>query len=194
MGVSDKITYSDLLVMGYTEEDKRFELLDGDVYMVPGASYGHQKTLHNLDVLLDPVARRLKGELLPAPFDVVLSEVDYVQPDLVFVRPGRDVLTRLNLRGIPDLVIEILSHPHRERDLKVKRRRYQAHGVPEVWYVDPRRREVEVLGLYRKKYRSLGRFQGKDRILSRVLGRLPFATEKIFVGVGEYDGIAGEQN
>jgi len=187
MGVSDKITYTDLLVMGFTEEDKRFELLDGDVYMVPGASYGHQKTLHNLDVLLDPVARRLKGELLPAPFDVVLSEVDYVQPDLVFVRHGRDVLTRLNLRGVPDLVIEILSSPHRERDLKIKRRRYQTHRVPEVWYVDPRLREVEVLRLSGKGYRSLGTFKGKDHIQSGVFGKLPFATEKVFEGVGEYD-------
>lgn len=194
MGVSSKITYTDLLVMGYTEEDKRFELLDGDVYMVPAPNFGHQKTLVNLLMLLQPIARRLGGQLLPAPFDVVLAEEDYVQPDLVYVRPRRKVLTWMNLRGVPDLVIEILSPRHHERDLKIKRRRYEKHRVPEVWYVDPKAREVEVLQLREKKYRSVGKFKGKDRISSRVLGRLPFATEKIFVGVGEYDGIAGEQN
>ena len=187
MGVSAKITYSDLLVMGYTEEDKRFELLDGDVYMVPAPNYNHQITLQNLLILLHGVVRRLEGTLLAAPFDVVLAEEDYVQPDLVYVRPGRKVLTWMNLRGIPDLVIEILSPRHHERDLKIKRRRYEKHRVPEVWYADPQARHVRVLKLHGKGYREAGLFGGKDRILSPVLGKLPFATERIFAGVGRFD-------
>lgn len=188
MGASaGKVTYLDLLMAGYTEEDKRFELLDGDVYMVPGPNYGHQKTQVNLQVLLYPLVRRLKGELLPAPFDVVLSEVDYVQPDLVYIGPRSKVLTSRGVHGTPDLVIEILSPTHQYRDLNLKRRRYQVNRVPEVWYVNPRLGEVEVLQLKGKGYRSAGIFSGRQRIVSPLLGKLPFATQQIFEGVGEYD-------
>ncbi len=188
MGASaGKVTYSDLLLAGYTEEDKRFELLDGDVYMVPGPNYRHQKTLQNLHLLLSRVVRRGKAELMVAPFDVVLSEVDYVQPDLVYIGPRSRVLTPRGVHGVPDLVIVVLSPTHQYRDLNLKRRRYQANRLPEVWYANPRLREVEVLQLKGKSYRSVGVFSGKQRIVSPVLGKLPFVTERIFEGVGEYD-------
>ena len=83
-----------------------------------------------------------------APFDVVLSDTDVVQPDILFVSNERmGIVTEDNIQGAPDLVIEILSPSTAERDRTFKRSLYARHGVREYWLVDPDARSVEVLVL-----------------------------------------------
>ena len=188
MGVSTRVTYSDLLRAGpQPMREERYEILDGELYVVPAPDYDHQSCVQNLYVLLHPVARRLKGKLIIAPFDVVLHETDYVQPDLVYVRRDNPAFTRRGIQGAPDLVIEVLSPSTRDKDLTLKRKRYEKRGVRELWYVDPRAWTVEVLVRGEKSYRQVGEFTGKNSIPSTVLGQLRFPVEKIFEGVGEYD-------
>ena len=57
------------------------------------------------------VNERGLGEVFAAPCDVLLSDTDVVQPDLLFVSRERSdiLLGGDNVRGAPDLVIEILS-------------------------------------------------------------------------------------
>ena len=72
-----------------------------------------------------------------SPFDVVLTDTDVVQPDLLFVSDERaGIVTEDNAQGAPDLVIEILSHPPQTG----KRSLYARHGVAEYWVVDPEAR------------------------------------------------------
>jgi Uma2 family endonuclease len=99
-----------------------------------------------------------------APIDVVLSEVDVVQPDLVFVRADRlDLITETNLRGAPDLTAEIVSESTRGRDELTKRHLYERHGVGEYWIVDP---VVERVSVYRlgedRRYRRLQELSHED--------------------------------
>ena len=119
--------------------DKRYELLDGDLAMGPAPNLRHQEVQSRLGARLAQfIAERGLGKLF-APCDVVLSDTDVVQPDLLFVSRERDHLLSggENVRGAPDLVVEILSPATAERDRGYKRVLYARHGVAEYWLIDP---------------------------------------------------------
>ena len=81
-----------------------------------------------------------------APLDVVFSEHDVAQPDLLFVSNARaDIVTDANIQGAPDLVVEILSPATAEYDRGYKRALYGLHGVREYWLIDPDAETGEVL-------------------------------------------------
>jgi len=139
-----KFTYEDYR---NTPEDKRYELLDGDLVMTPAPGTAHQRVLRRLIILLGlSVERTGVGEVFVAPFDVVLSDTDVVQPDLLFISNERShIITEENVQGAPDLVVEILSPSTAERDQTFKRSLYAKHGVKEYWLVDTDAKTVTVL-------------------------------------------------
>jgi Uma2 family endonuclease len=141
-----KYTVRDYMHLPESEE-KRYELIEGDLYMVPSPTTGHQRTAGTLFMALNGFVRsRRLGEVLAAPLDVVLSEHDVLQPDLIFISSARSgIATDANIQGAPDLVVEILSPSTAGRDRTVKRARYARYGVREYWIVDPESRSIEVL-------------------------------------------------
>jgi Uma2 family endonuclease len=141
-----KLTYEDYLYL--PEDGKRHELIDGEHYVTPAPTTKHQAISFNLSVLLGSFLRDSKtGRLFAAPFDVVLSDTDVVQPDLVYISTKRSaILTEANLQGAPDLAIEILSPGTRRTDLVTKRHLYEKFGVQEYWVVDP---EIETVQVHR---------------------------------------------
>jgi Uma2 family endonuclease len=81
--------------------------------------------------------------------DVVLSDIDVVEPDLLYVSNARGaIITPAHARGAPDLVAEIASPGTRRRDETIKRRLYERDGVTEYWVVDP---DIDVIRIYRRK-------------------------------------------
>src|SRR5204863_8199538 len=88
------------------------------------------------------------GEVFYAPFDVVFSDFDGVEPDLLYISRERaaEVLTSKHVKGTPDLVIEIGSPGTRKRDETIKRRLYERSGGVEYWIGDP---EVAVIRVSR---------------------------------------------
>ena len=151
-----KLTYEHYLEL--PEDGKRHELVDGEHLTTPSPSRRHQAISANLlGALWTFLKRHGGGEVLSAPFDVVLSEVDVVQPDLVFVsRDRQSILTDRNVEGAPDLVVEIVSEATRRRDELVKRRLYARFGVREYWVVDPELETVRVLRLGEQGYQEVG--------------------------------------
>ena len=92
-----------------------------------------------------------------APTDVVFSNTDTVQPDIVFVSAEREyIITERNIRGAPDLVVEILSPSTANRDRTFKRTLYERHGVNEYWMVDTDAKNVTVLLLGENGYELAG--------------------------------------
>ncbi len=130
-----------------TPEDKRYELLDGELIMTPAPGELHQ----SISILLGSklfqfVDENSLGRVYNAPFDVVLSDTDVVQPDLLFVSNARGhIITPENIQGAPDLVIEILSPSTATRDRTFKRTLYARHGVKEYWMVDTTAKDITVL-------------------------------------------------
>ena len=132
-----KFTYEDYRT---APPDKRYELLDGDLLLNPAPNLKHQDVQVRLGTRLGQfIEERALGAFFFAPCDVVLSDTDVVQPDLLFVsRERRRLLSNGdNVRGAPDLVVEILSPATAERDRGYKRMLYAKHGVKEYWLVDP---------------------------------------------------------
>ena len=140
-----KFTYEDYRT---APPDKRYELLDGDLLLTPAPNLRHQRLQFRLGSRLGRfIEERALGEFFFAPCDVVLSDTDVVQPDLLFVsRERRHLLSGGdNVRGAPDLVVEILSPGTADRDRGYKRALYAKHGVKEYWLVDPAAETVSLL-------------------------------------------------
>ncbi len=148
-----RFTYQDYLQL---PEDKRYELVEGELFVVPSPNLAHQRILREIEAALYRYVRlHDSGEILFAPCDVVLSEINVVQPDLLFVSRKRlGILTEANVRGAPDLAVEILSPSTGQRDLGVKRTLYAKFGVLEYWIVDPESKTVEVLSWTETGYRT----------------------------------------
>lgn len=148
-----KLTYEDYLHL--PEDGRRHELIDGEHLVTPAPTPKHQFVLSNLHGhLWSHVTRHDLGKVAWSPFDVVLSPVDVVQPDLFFLSKER--LGRLRegrLDGAPDLVAEALSDSTRKRDEITKRHLYEKHGVEEYWVIDP---ELETVKVYRRQGDGFG--------------------------------------
>ena len=141
-----KFTYEDYRT---APPDKRYELLSGDLVMTPAPDLEHQRVQLRLGRRLAQfIEEQALGELFIAPCDVVLSDTDVVQPDLLFVARERGHLLSggANVRGAPDLVIEILSPATADPDRGYKRALYASYGVAEYWLVDPAARTIWIHG------------------------------------------------
>ncbi len=137
------LTYRDYL---HTSDDKRFELIGGDLYMIPSPSFKHQKVVNRINFLLyQYVQKHNLGEVIISPMDVKLSEYDVLQPDIFFLSKERmKQAGKQVIEGAPDLVIEVLSESTEERDRTVKKSIYYREGVRELWLVDPEAEQLEV--------------------------------------------------
>lgn len=142
-----KFTHEDYLL--FPDDGRRHELIDGEHVVTPAPSTRHQRISGRLFlVLAGHVLRTAAGEVFAAPVDVVLSDTDVVQPDIVFVaKDGACRIAERHIAGAPDLVVEIVSESSRKTDATVKRKLYERHGVREYWLVDPELETVEVLRL-----------------------------------------------
>ena len=143
-----KFTYEDYLA---TPSDERYELLDGDLIMVPAPNLKHQKVQRRLGQRLSQfIEEHDLGEFFYAPCDVFLSDSNVVQPDLLFVSREREHLLSdgEKVRGAPDLVVEILSPSTADKDRGSKRELYGRHGVAEYWLVDP---IAETVSIHRQR-------------------------------------------
>ncbi len=141
-----KFTVRDYMNLDESEE-RRYELIEGELYMVPSATPFHQTIAFTLAKMLDEyVQERGLGRVFVAPLDVVLSNEDVLQPDVIYVSKEREgIIGEQNIQGAPDLVIEVLSPSTAARDRTIKRARYLRYGVREYWIVDPQTRSVEVM-------------------------------------------------
>ncbi len=174
-----KFTYRDYLQL---PDDKRYELVEGELYLVPSPNLDHQRISRQLEMALWLyVSRRHLGEVFYAPCDVVLSEINVVQPDLLFVSAQRrSILTKANVQGAPDLVVEILSASTGQRDLGIKRSLYAKYGVSEYWIVDPEAKIIEVLAWTETGYRTETVTQKNGILNSPLFPSLNLALTDIF--------------
>lgn len=124
----------------------RFEVIDGELYVTPSPSLRHQRVFTDLVTLLNVFVRSHRlGEVFGSPFDVLFGEGDYFEPDIMFVRSGREhILAERGIEGPPDLLVEVLSPSTAARDLGIKLDRYRLFGVVEYWVIDPDERTVLV--------------------------------------------------
>jgi Uma2 family endonuclease len=143
MATRTKLTYDDYAAL--PDDGKRYEVLAGELYMVPSPTFGHQRAGKRLQRQLEAFfEQKGLGEVFNAPLDVVLGKHDVAQPDiLVVLNP-----LQLSQRGVeqaPALVVEVLSPSSRNYDRIKKAGRYLATGVEHYWILDPEARHLQCL-------------------------------------------------
>ena len=137
-GRQNKLTAAEFLL--WPDDGRRHELIDGVHYVTPSPNPRHQELVGRLHLAIGNVlaSRRHLGRVFLSRLDVVLSEHDVVEPDLLLIAGDQQsILTDANVQGAPALVIEILSPSTRHRDVGIKRTLFDQKGVREYWLVDP---------------------------------------------------------
>jgi Uma2 family endonuclease len=143
-----RLTLDDFML--FPDDGKRHELIDGEHVVTPSPNTRHQRVVQRLYLALGEHLSRHpeQGEAFIAPFDVILSFHDVVEPDLLVIGGDQtEILTSKNVQGPPALVVEVLSESTRKRDEQTKRRLFERAGVREYWLVDP---DLDLVKVFRR--------------------------------------------
>ena len=176
-------TYEDYLNI---PGDDRYELINGEFILVSAPNRAHQIASVKLVSRLDPfVESRELGWVFHAPFEVVLTDpegINIIQPDIIFVSKERErIITRVNIQGAPDLLVEILSPSTGRRDRTTKRDLYARHGVGEYWVADPDAQTITVMLLKDGEYQTVGDYGIDDTLASPTLEGFSVRLDRVFM-------------
>jgi len=131
------------------DDGKRYEIIDGELYVSKQPSWHHQHTCFRIAMELE-IWNRLSGagQINLAP-GLIFAEDDDVAPDVVWLSNER--LTHAlaedgKLHSAPELIIEVLSPGpgNEKRDREAKLKLYSRRGVSEYWIIDWLRRQIAV--------------------------------------------------
>lgn len=136
------------------DEDQDVELIDGVVVQRMAARLEHEDVQGwFLSVLRSYVRAGELGEVLGSRTAVQIMEHRGRLPDILFVRKEHlGILREKGVYGAPDWVIEILSPQDRPTDIIALEADYRSIGVPEIWFIDQKRKRVRVLRRRQKDY------------------------------------------
>lgn len=131
-----KLTYEEFSKL--PDDGLRHEIIDGAHCASPSPSYSHQTISRWIQYqLMRQIEEPGFGVVINAPVDVELTAVDIVEPDLVVVAGSRrEIIIQSRIRGVPDLLVEVLSPSNPSHDTHAKLHLYERVGVPEYWIVD----------------------------------------------------------
>jgi len=142
---------------------RRYELLDGVLYMVAMPAWPHPAIVDNLHALLrDWVRQHGLGRVLAAQSGLYLNELNYLDPDIVYLRPEQVPSRRGQRIKAATLAIEVLSPsnfraPREEREI-----RFGQLGVEELWYVSYQTRILEIRRLQGQVYETASLHRGEE--------------------------------
>jgi len=182
---SVKFTYEDFV--HFPDDGKRHEIIDGEHYVTPSPNTKHQRVVSRLvRALGNYLEAHPIGEVFVGPFDVIFSDLNVVEPDVLYVsHERREILTNQHIRGAPDLVVEILSPSTRKTDEMVKRKLYERFGVREYWVIDP---ELDAIQVYRSVEGTFTRaaelsLEAGDALLTPLLPGFAAPLARLFASV-----------
>ena len=132
-----------------------YEIIGGEKIMSPAANLDHSGIIMRLGMIIGThLSNNKSGYVYPDDVDVHFSDDSLYKPDLVVVLKSNEKILagQKNIYGAPDMVVEVLSHSTRKKDLTIKKDTYEAQGVREYWIIDPRAKNVMVYLLKDGKY------------------------------------------
>ena len=138
MEKTDYFTYSDYVNF---PGDIRYELIDGEPYMMSSPSDWHQKMVMDISGQLWTFFKGKKCQVRIAPLDVRLfpkadeSDDVVVQPDIMVICDNQKLSDGKACKGAPDFIVEVISPGTKKKDLGVKKNIYLEAGVREYWVI-----------------------------------------------------------
>jgi len=174
-----KITYADYLKI---DDNSRYEIFNGELLMVPAPSTDHQGISINLGSLIWKfVKNKNLGKVFEAPTDVVFDDDEVFQPDIVFIKSeNQHIIRKSAIKGIPDLIVEIVSPSSAFYDTVEKKEVYGKYGVKEYWLIFPDEKVIEIFTLEKGGYREFCKSKKKGTVKSNVLEGLEIDSKDVF--------------
>lgn len=181
-----RVTYEEFLELVETSE-QRFELIDGVVYNLASPSYEHQFAVQEIIGTFYNWFKHKKCIPLTSPFDVTLFKAEdnicMVQPDILVICDPDNMDKKGKYKGVPTLVVEVLSRSTRSKDLMKKLELYRQCGVKEYWMVDPKNKIVNVYGFDQNEITDILAFQqgAREFVESAYFSGLKVALADLFL-------------
>jgi Uma2 family endonuclease len=114
-----------------------YELHNGKIIYMPSPLFPHQDFITDLLLLLASYVKKSQlGKVVVAPMDVIFTPNDTVQPDILFISNERLHIIDGQIKGAPDLVVEILSDGNTAKEMSYKKHLFETHGVKEYWLIN----------------------------------------------------------
>jgi Uma2 family endonuclease len=153
-----------------TDQTNHFvEFTEGYVEVLPMPTRKHQAISRFFFLALLAYVQRLGGTVFYAPLRVRVAPGRFREPGLVLLLDVNDPRNQNAFWLGADLVVEIVSPDHVERDTVMKRTDYAAAGIPEYWIVNPAEETITVLKLADSAYVAHGVFRRGDMATSVLL-------------------------
>ncbi len=158
------------------------EIINGEGYMAPCHFSNHQVILARLyNLFYQFISRSKIGEIFLSPLDVLLEEgVNRFQPDLIFIKKENLHIVKEWIRGVPDLVVEVVSQNSLTLDSVIKKEIYERYGVKEFWLVFQEEKVIQVYINDNGRYRLFSYAEQKGSVRSQILDGLEINIEEIF--------------
>jgi Uma2 family endonuclease len=162
----------------------RYEILEGVLYMTAMPAWPHPGIAANLAEILSPWVRsRRLGRLLPRT-GIYLTDTNYVDPDLIFLR--RDQYPRKGDRPrSAALAVEVTSTSNRRMPREAREDFLRQSAVEEVWYIDPEAPSVEIRRLTPRGCETTALFRDGDEVTSAQLPGLSFPVTALWEDLGD---------
>jgi Uma2 family endonuclease len=164
------------------QDGRRYEIINGTLYVVNPPSYDHQVTAGEIFFHLQRfVGNHALGVVDCAPCGIYMPETaQLVQPDIVFWPESAPAFDGHVYSGVPALVVEVLAPKTVRHDRVLKFDLYEAAGVVEYWLADPAACTVEIYTLSNGEYALTGRYSGDDQVESILMPGLSIRTRLLF--------------
>jgi Uma2 family endonuclease len=121
------------------------------------------------------------GKICVSPLDVIFEDaINRLQPDILFIRKENMAIFQDWVRGVPDMVCEIVSPGTYKKDTAIKKEIYERYRVPEYWIVIPELRTIEILVIENDRYRTHSIAELDGVVTSKVIEGLEVDIKDIF--------------
>ncbi|MBF0488334.1 MAG: Uma2 family endonuclease [Nitrospirae bacterium] len=158
------------------------EIINGEEVMTHSPFRKHQRIAVKIFRQLDRFVEHNKlGFVYFSPLDVIFEEGENrLQPDIFFVRNENEGIEQDWIRGVPDMVCEIISPGTLNRDVYIKKEIYEKYGVPEYWVIFPDFMAIEILTLESGEYVRYSFAEVEGMVTSKVIDGLQVNVKDIF--------------
>jgi len=134
------------------KETVRYEIHDGKIYNMAGATTGHGDAVVNITTIFKNFLKGKKCRVFNESVNVTLKR-NFRQflPDVKIVCDPNKI-KKDGIHGAPDLIVEVISQSTVKNDKGYKFKVYEQNGVKEYWIVDINNKNVEVYLLKENKF------------------------------------------
>ena len=186
---SKKISYEEYTTL-VKSSDQRYELIDGEIYLLASSSFYHQVIVNELAWHFSSYFRERPCRSLTAPLEVRLfafaleKEPNVVQPDIIVICDEDRINEENKYEGIPSLVVEVVSPATKGKDMITKPNLYMKSGILEYWIVNPENKTItQYTFTGNRKLKNIKEYGRNEKICSSVFENLEIPLQAIFESI-----------